>query len=449
MTPFLRSTTNNDNDLYVLGNKRGNTNAANNTQTSMEYSSSSSSSLSSTKVIPMERLLLQLLPVKNKFFRDLETHIDNPQMTSILQTGGGGGDTETWKLLSKDLEMTIGELDRKRGLLEPVFNEQDNALLQITKAERGEQLIDALRNSLVDLQTTIKQGNATAVSLCQTQALLALASVGELLVSTYPYNVPTEGKFSYLPRLLGRCKVTFVMRRNNKVLGNVTILADGFAAPITAGNFVDLSLRNFYTGLPIKFTKKRLGRTGSEFEVASIPILGSYNEGFYDPLTAQLRRLPLELIRIEKSSGLPTLAYSQGLSSLQGTATLEPAERSNPKLSFETPGLVAMNHPDKNLNGASTEFFSLQKNSMMDEKRTLLNGEFAPFGYIIEGYDLYQTLQPNDIIDSTTVDEWGQLNLVKIRQSSFSEVVQGGEDEDTNDEKNSTATGKSKNATTL
>ena len=98
---------------------------------------------------------------------------------------------------------------------------------------------------------------------------------------------------------------------------------------------------------------------------------------------------------------------------------------SRPLLSFKIPGLVAMNHPDKNPNGASSEFFSLQKDSMMDDKRRLLDGEYAPFGYIIEGYDLFQKLQPNDIIENTKISDFGIQNLVKLRRSSFSEVVQG------------------------
>ena len=38
---------------------------------------------------------------------------------------------------------------------------------------------------------------------------------------------------------------------------------DGCAAPITAGNCVDLSCRNCYTGLPVKVLKKRFGVTPS------------------------------------------------------------------------------------------------------------------------------------------------------------------------------------------
>ena len=149
-------------------------------------------------------------------------------------------------------------------------------------------------------------------------------------------------------------------------------------------------------------------------------------------LTAKPRRIPLEIIRNEKGSGVPNLSYSQGLEGLQGLtslkskkATLEPTENSKPLLSFRIPGLVAMNHPDRSPNGGSSEFFSLQKDSLPDEKRGLLDGEYAPFGYIVDGYNLFQSLKPGDFIDQTIVDEFGQLNLVKLRQSSFSEVVQG------------------------
>ena len=227
--------------------------------------------------------------------------------------------------------------------------------------------------------------------------------------------------------------MTFEVRRRRNVLGNFTIIADGFAAPITAGNFVDLSIRNFYTGLQVKLSRKKVG-SGNEFEVGSIPILGSFQEGFYDPLTAKLRRIPLEIIRLESGKGSPKLSYAEEGISVTGTPwdfSDTPASISNDNgkslLSFDIPGLVALNHPDKNLNGGSSEFFSLQLESLPDNKRHLLDGEYAPFGYIVDGYDLFLSLLPGDIIENTYVDELGQLNLVKLRQSSFSEVVQSSE----------------------
>jgi peptidylprolyl isomerase len=370
-----------------------------------------------------ELCLLRLLPVKNPFFRDLQSVIEG-----LSALGGSTPDADSWRQANRKILDAVNKLDKKRGMLQPVFNPEESTLIQIFKGERFEILIETLRNTLLDLATATKASSSTLAFSKQKAALLTLSEIGELLVMGFTYDVPTEGKYSYLPRLLGRAKVTFTFRRANKQLGNVTIVADGFAAPITAGNFVDLSARGFYTGLPIKFIRQRTG-SGSDFEVATLPIMGSYREGFYDPLTAKPRRLPLEIIRVEKGSNAPRLTYTQGLSTLSASP-LKPASSSKPLLSFKIPGLVAMYHPDWNQNGASAEFFSLQKDSMVEEKRAFLDGEYAPFGYIIEGYDLFQELQPNDVIDTTYVDEWGQLNLVKIRRSSFSEVVQGSEKEE-------------------
>jgi peptidylprolyl isomerase len=323
-------------------------------------------------------------------------------------------------------------LDKKRSQLQPVFNPEDSTMLSITKGERGESLIEELRAELVQLVIATSTHNATRTLIKQKGALLALGFIGELMVKEFPYSVPSKGKFSYLPRLLGRAKVTFRMKRRNSIIGNITIIADGYTAPITAGNFVDLALRNFYTGLPIKTMAKKFGPLSEQF-AASINVMGSFNEGFYDPLTAKLRKIPLEIIIIEKGSGLPKLSYaSRGMSesSLSDMSVEEeflPYVNNKPLLTFQTPGLIAFNHPDKAPNSGSTEFFGLQSAKFLEDKNKLLDGEYAPFGFIIGGYDIFQSLEPGDIVDNTYVDEFGQLNLIKPRKSSFGEIVQGTE----------------------
>lgn len=168
-------------------------------------------------------------------------------------------DEKTWRECNRKMQAALSLIDSKRAKLEPLFIQDDTTELQIAKAERGERLIESLRTEIVALIETTKAKNLTATKPKQKDALLSLADIGELLVPSFPFDVPNEGKFSYLPRLLGRCRVTFSFKRGDKPLGNVTIIADGFAAPITAGNFVDLSARQFYTGLPIKQVQKKLG----------------------------------------------------------------------------------------------------------------------------------------------------------------------------------------------
>ena len=152
-------------------------------------------------------------------------------------------------------------VDSKRSQLEPAFNEDDSTILVLTKAELGEVYIEEFRNRIVKLCNATQRQNITEVMMVKKQAVLALSKVEELLVETYPCDIPKEGKFSFLPRLLGRTRVTFAIKRPSKpgmdkLVGNITIIADGFAAPITAGNFIDLCSRGFYTGLPIKFIRK-------------------------------------------------------------------------------------------------------------------------------------------------------------------------------------------------
>lgn len=341
----------------------------------------------------------------------------------------GGEDPKAWIKAHDSIQMALVMLDKKRPQLEPVFNPEDSTELAILKGERGEILIETLRVELIGLANATTYQNPICTFDRQKGALLALSRIGELLVKVFPYDVPTKGKFSYLPRLLGRATVTLKIKRAGATLGNITIIADGYTAPITAGNFVDLCIRNFYTGLPVKSFTKRFG-SGIEQYPAQVSVLGSYNDGFFDPITAKLRTLPLEIIRLDGKSGLPKLSYSSAglsdtsLSDMIGNyQPVEPSRNSKPLLTFDTPGLVAMNHPDRAPNSGSSAFFSLQSDTLPQNRRKVLDGEYAPFGFIIDGSDIYEALQPGDVIDSTLVDGFGALNLVKIRESSLKEAA--------------------------
>ena len=243
----------------------------------------------------VETCLLEMLPVKNGVFRQLQDLIEDLEIYPA-------GDSEGWKQTLIDVVTILSVLDSKRSSLEPVFNQEDPTELYIAKSSLGESNIEVLRSKLQYLKSiasenidlnVISGGRSSfnqvdkkididvaggietdAFAEAKRQALFSLSELGELLVSSFPYAVPTRGKFGYLPRLLGRCSVTLSFERpsttaaafgvnfggyDKRFSGNVTIVADGYVAPITAGNFVDLSVRNFYTGLSVKAMRKRLG----------------------------------------------------------------------------------------------------------------------------------------------------------------------------------------------
>lgn len=497
----------------------------------------------------VEKCLLELLPVKNTVFRRLQELIEGLEVAAP-------SDSDGWRDTLFDTLAILSLLDSKRSLLEPVFNQDDSTDIFISKSSIGERNIEALRSKIEklikiasggqDLGSNIGRQTVNSSSSRQSgrgrrksasygsfdnividgdidadafmegkrQALFALSEMGELLVPSFPYAVPTRGKFGYLPRLLGRCTVTFSFERpsstestfglkfgggEKKSLGNVTIVADGYLAPITAGNFVDLSVRNFYTGLNVKAMRKRLGLipsftdnvivndleqmkdnlevlkddVGSALPAGNpfsdplydesrttmdvvLPVLGSFQEGFYDPLTAKPRRIPLEVVAFDGSSqnkvaltyssiyanigdaaAAGTTKYSEVVSSSSAQRSFSSATSSSssnstttsnnlkPLLSFDIPNLVALNHPDRAVDGGSSEFFAVPRRDMSPKRTRLLDGQYAPFGYIVEGDDVFNSLRPGDVIGSTYVSELGQLNLVKIRKNAF----EGGDEE--------------------
>jgi len=446
------------------------------------------------KGLEIDEMLLNFLPVKNSVFRDLEKSIWSVSVLRSL----GVPDRTSWNSVVKRMQIALKYLDSQRDKLEPVFNQDDSTEVEIGKAERGEQLVEDFRIEINTIFDRSVRQDLDGTLKAQSRALRLLSEIGELLVSKFPYDIPEEGKFSYQPRLLGRAKVTFTITRmdgvsgnqmgkdkDDTILGNVTILADGFAAPISAGNFVDLCTRGFYTGLPVKVVRKRLdvkpfaydddlvaydiantidkltdnagvvrktlstiinGEADDEIDesdtiTTDIPILGSFNEGFYDPLTAKPRRIPLELVtkelRNNKAGGSSSsykLSYEKEV--LNSPSKLSKSEAKGKEktgasaLNFNIPGLVALNHPDKNLDGASSEFFSLVGKDRNSTQVKLLNGMYAPFGYIMDGKDIMEQLRPGDVITSTFVNEWGQLNLKRIRTSSLADAMNSNDDDE-------------------
>jgi len=506
-----------------------------------------------------ESCLLKLLPVKRPVFRKLEKDIlyvstlrlayassnaDNNANANNNDDNSADKDdhkdnknhpnarptpTVTDKAfldIAANMKETLSYIDRKRSSLEAVFNQDDSTDMTISKQIQGEGRIEMLRAEIENIMMAANRRDEGGVYTFQKRALRALSEVGEFLVDRFPFDVPEDGKFSYLPRLLGRAKVTFTILRpkskkkgngseEGRILGNVTVLADGYAAPITAGNFVDLAGRNFYTGLPVKVLKKRLGVSPSltsmaedsvvAYDIAStvdkltneygvvqkkfgrfkkkieesnenaganagsnenanagsddsgvgtiltpMPIMGAFNEGFYDPLTAKPRRVPLEIVQYDRLTFTAKLSYESGFSSSSSSSSSgssssagsgsgsgsgssdsitsssipsAPKTKNPPLLTYDIPGLVGMNHPDKNLNGGSSEFFCLRKSDMTSGRTSLLDGQYAPFGYVMEGLDIMDNLQGGDVISATYVNEWGQMNLKKIRGTSFADAM--------------------------
>ena len=216
-----------------------------------------------------------------------------------------------------------------------------------------------------------------------------LGSVGEieeLMVTEFPFEVPV--KYANLPQLKGRATVAVETEK-----GTITLVLDGYSAPVTAGNFVDLVDRGFYDGLPfIRSEESYVLQTGDP---------EGKEEGFIDPGTGKYRSVPLEvLVRDEKQ---PVYGI-----------TLEDAGRyrDEPVLPFSAFGTVAMARAEAEPDSGSSQFFFfLFEPELTPAGLNLLDGRYAVFGYVVEGKEVLEQLKQGDKIVSAKVIK-GKENLV-------------------------------------
>jgi peptidyl-prolyl cis-trans isomerase B (cyclophilin B) len=175
-------------------------------------------------------------------------------------------------------------------------------------------------------------------------------------------------------------KVTVVQIINGQP---VTIEVDGTNAPITGGNFVDLVERGTYDGVMFH----RVVRQPDPFVVqggdprskdTSIPAgqLGTGN--FIDPDTNQGRFIPLEI----KPQGAAQPVYNQVVTQ-------------KPQLPH-TKGAVAMARSTA-LNSASSQFYFTL------DALPFLDGNYAVFGNVIQGFETVNAVQQGDRISSAKV----------------------------------------------
>lgn len=186
-------------------------------------------------------------------------------------------------------------------------------------------------------------------------------------------------------------------------------MLDGYNAPVSAGNFMDLVLRKFYDGMTIQRADGFVVQFGDPDGPA---------EGFVDPDTKEVRRIPFEvrpaMDKVRLHAGLrSSLTYpwkslhaptnwpepgggprrpvgSRPQEPVYGI-TLEELGRANdlPALPFNAFGTLAVARAEFEPNsGSSQMFFLLKESELTPTGSNLLDGRYAVFGYITQGQEL-------------------------------------------------------------
>ena len=176
--------------------------------------------------------------------------------------------------------------------------------------------------------------------------------------------------------------------------GTVELSLDGAAAPLTAGNFVDLVRRGVYNNTlfhrvvrePIPFVVQG-GDPQSANPNTPVDLLGTGS--YVDPGNGQPRLIPLELFL----SGDSSPRYGEVLAG--------PGQQSRLRLQHQR-GAVAMAR-SADPNSASAQFYIALK--ALPE----LDGRYAVFGRVTKGMEVVDRISQGDKLISATVLQGGTL----------------------------------------
>ena len=298
--------------------------------------------------------------------------------------------------IQKDIESISGPVRGRRwsaatsSLSEANFlltRRSDEILASVPeeKLAEGEAYLTELNAELQELRDRVSEQERLPIFAAQAECLSTIGALETLMVQGFPFEVPPE--YSNLPQLKGRATVEMETEK-----GNATMVVDGYNAPITAGNFVDLVDRGFYDGL--KVTR------AEESYVVQLGDPPGPDDGFIDPDTGEYRAIPLEI----KVKSDPDPVYEFTLEEIG-------LYREEPELPFSAYGTLGMARPSNDPNGGSSQFFFfLFEPELTPAGLNLLDGEYAPFGYTVAGKDVLRALKKGDRILSMKVTQ-GLENL--------------------------------------
>lgn len=315
-------------------------------------------------------LLRYALPIDNQPVRRLQSSLED--ISTQLRAN------RRWGAILSDLKTASRILDQPNQILASVPEERQ---------PQAEAWMNELKSGVDSLKEAVKIKDKEQILEGRNKLLDIVTLLEESMVSQFPFEVPAE--YSNLPQLKGRATVAMKTTK-----GDLTMVLDGYSAPVTAGNFVDLVQRGFYDGL--EFTRSE------ESYVLQTGDPAGKEVGFIDPQTNQYRAIPLEVL--VEGDEEPTYGI-----------TLEAAGRylDMPVLPFSSFGALAMARPETEVNGGSSQFFFfLFEPELTPAGRNLLDGRYAVFGYLTAGKDILDKLKEGDKIESATVIQ-GIENLVQ------------------------------------
>jgi len=316
-------------------------------------------------------LLRYALPINNKAIKEVQKSLE--EITEEMKVPG---------------EKALGAVERSVRQAARYFNQskaQIYADVAEAKKQEAEKALAALDVGLQEYQKALEAKDRSIVFPKQKELLRLVGDVEEAMVDKFPYEVPEE--YASKPLLKGRAtlEMKVTVKDNPNVKDAVLqIVVDGYNAPVTAGNFVDLVERKFYNGMEIQRSDGFVVQTGDPDGPA---------EGFVDPATGELRKVPLEIM-VDGETAPIYGATLEELGMYKATTTLP----------FNAFGTMAMAREEfDNDSGSSQVFWLLKESELTPSSANILDGRYTVFGYVTENQELLADLKVGDVIDSIRV----------------------------------------------
>lgn len=306
----------------------------------------------------------------------------------------GNSNPSVWGSILSDANNALTIITKNKDLLIQSANDPTIALqfYEEKLIPSFSNLADAIKKHDVDRSIQAQDDTASLLSELRSMSLPP---------NSLPFDIPAE--YSNLPKLNGRATVKMTIKSKNGFrlndgksvvpIADFDIEVDGFHAPLTAGNFIDLVDMKFYDNMPIQKAEELIVQTGK-------PVLG---DGYIDPRTKTLREIPLELF------------YKQDTQPAYGiTSDDDQRSTETTTLPFQAFGALGMARNNEQVDSASSQIFFLKWNqALIAPGRNTLDGFYSCFGYITSKNEyLLSQLTTDDVILSAKVTS-GLSNLVR------------------------------------
>ena len=337
-----------------------------------------------------ESLLRYGLPITNKEIRDIQGSIESVKMNlKTRRVGFAKSDLNTAKdkLISQKEKVFAAVPTNHLTAAKESYNRLLEDIEPLDKAMTSEQSSGS--GSLQERE------NLDTAFAAQSKLSNELSVFEELMVpDDYKRDVPSE--YNGLPRLQGRAEVMMVLKKPDGSQYNVDgklydkvelkMVIDGYNAPITGGNFVDLVNKGYYNGKKITRADGFVVQTGDADPEGTV-------HGYIPPGSTTERTIPVEIaLKGEKELLYGTTSEDEG----KGYAATV--------LPFQSYGALGMARSEFEPDSASTQFFWLLfESDLTPAGKNLLDGRYSCFGYTVQNADLVKGVTEGDVIKEAKV----------------------------------------------